>query len=166
MRLAVLFSLLPAILATPISQLAPLSSNGNIIDDQYIVVFKKGVDPANIALHLDSIAESTLASVSVCLPLPRRHHPISVTSGHTHHCPIATPASPTNSLAALDACPHRWRRWCARASAGSVAGRVATRWQQTRALVLTRRSPFRARRPVLPTSSPPKVSTMLVTVSR
>lgn len=68
MRLAVLFSLLPAILATPISQLAPLSSNGDIIDDQYIVVFKKGVDFANVALHLDSIAQSAVASVSVCPP--------------------------------------------------------------------------------------------------
>lgn len=133
MRLAVLFSLLPAILATPISQLAPLSSNGNIIDDQYIVVFKKGVNPATIALHLDSIAESSLASVSVCL-LPLRPDvttPVSVTSGHTHHCPIGAPASSTSSWEALDGCQLRWRRRCARASAGAVAGRVATWWQQT-----------------------------------
>lgn len=75
MRLAVLFTLLPAILATPISQLAPLSANGNVIEDQYIVVFKKGVNPANIALHLDSIAESSLTHVSVCPTTSRRHHP-------------------------------------------------------------------------------------------
>lgn len=91
MRLAVLFSLLPAILATPISQLAPLSSNGNIIDDQYIVVFKKGVDPANIALHLDSIAESTLASVSVCLS----HVPTS--PPHFGHLRSHPPLSDRNS---------------------------------------------------------------------
>lgn len=90
MRLAVLFTLLPAILATPISQLAPLSANGNVIDDQYIVVFKKGVNPATIALHLDSIAESSLTHVSVYPPtVPFRASPTSCFGHIRSHPPYS-----------------------------------------------------------------------------
>lgn len=63
---AVLFSLLPAIIATPINQneIAPLSSDGETIEDNYIIVFKKGVTTDQIALHLDSITASSATSVS------------------------------------------------------------------------------------------------------
>lgn len=87
MRLAVLFTLLPAILATPISQLAPLNANphAQTIDDQYVVVFKKGVNPATIALHLDSIAASSLTSVSALIAMPRlRPPPVSDTRDGPH----------------------------------------------------------------------------------
>ncbi|WVQ83347.1 hypothetical protein IAT38_005486 [Cryptococcus sp. DSM 104549] len=54
--------LLPLALATPIATteqpLAPLQeTGGEHIDDQYIVVFKKGVDPNQIALHLNGIEQ-------------------------------------------------------------------------------------------------------------
>ncbi|WRT64771.1 uncharacterized protein IL334_001705 [Kwoniella shivajii] len=55
--------LLPLALATPINptsddaQIAPLAENGDHIEDAYIVVFKKGVDTNQIALHLTGIEE-------------------------------------------------------------------------------------------------------------
>ncbi|WWC67952.1 uncharacterized protein I206_101871 [Kwoniella pini CBS 10737] len=54
--------LLPLALATPITTsqdgtLAPLSENGEHIDDAYIVVFKKGVDATQIALHMTGIEQ-------------------------------------------------------------------------------------------------------------
>lgn len=64
---AVLFSLLPAILATPIqhqSGLAPLSAEGKTIDNSYIVVFKKDVSPEQIALHLNGVSSLQSAHVS------------------------------------------------------------------------------------------------------
>jgi cerevisin len=64
--LAALFSLLPVILATPIKErsLAPLMSSGETIQDSYIVVFKDGVTPEQIALHLNSVSDWNQASVS------------------------------------------------------------------------------------------------------
>ena len=62
---AILFALLPAIVATPIETrngLAPLSVTGESIPDSYIIVFKKGVSPDQIALHLDSVAGFAAAS--------------------------------------------------------------------------------------------------------
>ncbi|WOO80552.1 Subtilisin-like protease [Vanrija pseudolonga] len=56
---AVLFSLLPAILATPVKRaedIAPLNVAGEVIPDSYIVVFKKGVSVDQISLHLDNVA--------------------------------------------------------------------------------------------------------------
>jgi hypothetical protein len=59
---AILLSLLPAIaLAT---DFAPLSSNGDIIADNYIVVFKKGTTVDQISLHLDQVSASAALSVS------------------------------------------------------------------------------------------------------
>ncbi|CAK9780951.1 hypothetical protein CC85DRAFT_284654 [Cutaneotrichosporon oleaginosum] len=55
---AILFSLLPAILATPIHHqagLAPLSVEGKTIDNSYIIVFKKDVTPDKVALHLNAV---------------------------------------------------------------------------------------------------------------
>ena len=55
---AVLFSLLPAILATPIQHqggLAPLSVEGKTIDNSYIIVFKKDITPAQVAIHLNAV---------------------------------------------------------------------------------------------------------------
>lgn len=64
---AVLFALLPAIIATPIKDtgIAPLSSNGKTIEDSYIVVFKKDVNIDQIALHLDGVTTWNLANVSI-----------------------------------------------------------------------------------------------------
>lgn len=74
---AILFSLLPAILATPIQHqqgLAPLSVNGKTIDNSYIVVFKKDTSAAQVALHLNAVSSLQSAHVStrvVCrLPPP------------------------------------------------------------------------------------------------
>lgn len=64
---AVLFSLLPAILATPIQHqqgLAPLSVEGKTIDNSYIIVFKKDISPAQIALHLNAVSSLQSAHVS------------------------------------------------------------------------------------------------------
>lgn len=44
--------LLPLAIATPTSPLAPLWKRGETIDDAYIVVFKKDVQPQQMALHL------------------------------------------------------------------------------------------------------------------
>lgn len=61
MRLLFTALLLRAVLATPLAssindvKLAPLNAGGEHIDDQYIVVFKKGVDPTQIALHLAGV---------------------------------------------------------------------------------------------------------------
>ncbi|OCF58808.1 cerevisin [Kwoniella mangroviensis CBS 10435] len=56
--------LLPTLaLATPINpsseegKLAPLSESGEHIDDAYIVVFKKGIDANQIALHLSGVEQ-------------------------------------------------------------------------------------------------------------
>lgn len=64
--------LLPlAALASPIAQpsLAPLEapSGGDHIDDAYIVVFKKGVDVNQIALHIGEVQELHAASVSIAI---------------------------------------------------------------------------------------------------
>ncbi|WWD21497.1 hypothetical protein CI109_105983 [Kwoniella shandongensis] len=60
---AVLSTLLPLALATPIAPqpeptLAPLEASGEHIEDAYIVVFKKGVDPTQIALHLTNVEQA------------------------------------------------------------------------------------------------------------
>ncbi|BEJ14913.1 hypothetical protein CspHIS471_0406800 [Cutaneotrichosporon sp. HIS471] len=55
---AILFSILPAILATPIHHqagLAPLSAEGKTIDNSYIIVFKKDVSAAQVAIHLNAV---------------------------------------------------------------------------------------------------------------
>ncbi|ORY31022.1 peptidase S8/S53 domain-containing protein [Naematelia encephala] len=64
MRLLAVALILPFALATPIATgavpeatLAPLSTNGEHIEDAYIVVFKKGVDLNQIALHLTDVEE-------------------------------------------------------------------------------------------------------------
>lgn len=44
--------------------LAPLNAGGEHIDDSYIVVFKKGVDPSQIALHLAGVDEWHGSNVS------------------------------------------------------------------------------------------------------
>ncbi|WVO16533.1 hypothetical protein L204_104212 [Cryptococcus depauperatus] len=57
--------LLPFVaVATPIANMAPLEASpvGNHIDDAYIVVFKKGVDASQIALHLNHVEELHTAS--------------------------------------------------------------------------------------------------------
>lgn len=68
---AVAVLLLPLALATPINPtssdeatLAPLEATGEHIDDAYIVVFKKGIDPNQIALHLTGIEQAHGADVS------------------------------------------------------------------------------------------------------
>ncbi|WVR04631.1 hypothetical protein IAU60_001642 [Kwoniella sp. DSM 27419] len=54
--------LLPLALATPITTeeqtLAPLQASGEHIEDSYIVVFKRGVDATQIALHLSGIEQA------------------------------------------------------------------------------------------------------------
>ena len=67
--------LLPLALATPVTHpaatsdaqttLAPLSSTGETIEDSYIVMFKKGVNLNQIALHLSTVEDSHTADVSV-----------------------------------------------------------------------------------------------------
>ncbi|ORX38809.1 peptidase S8/S53 domain-containing protein [Kockovaella imperatae] len=61
-----LLSSIGIVLATPIAtesdaHLAPLSHAGDHIDDSYIVVFKKGIDKSQIALHLTAIEGFHLA---------------------------------------------------------------------------------------------------------
>ena len=77
MRLSVLATLLlPLALASPLanpiataqgasSSLAPLSATGEHIEDAYIVVFKKGVDINQIALHLSGVEQWHGSDVSV-----------------------------------------------------------------------------------------------------
>lgn len=50
--------------AGPTSPLAPLSKRGEVIDDSYIVVFKKDVNPQQMALHLAGLEEWHSADVS------------------------------------------------------------------------------------------------------
>lgn len=72
MRLIAAVLLAPlAALATPVATgndaqptLAPLSTTGEHIDDAYIVVFKKGVDPNQIALHLSGVEQAHETDVS------------------------------------------------------------------------------------------------------
>jgi cerevisin len=56
--------LLPLAFASPTSPLAPLSKRGETIDDSYIVVFKKDVNPQQMALHLAGLEEWHQADVS------------------------------------------------------------------------------------------------------
>lgn len=79
---AVSLLLLPlAALASPIAQptLAPLeATSGDHIDDAYIIVFKKGVDVNQVALHVGQVQELHAANVSITicsLPLDRDHRP-------------------------------------------------------------------------------------------
>lgn len=55
-----LIALLPAIAALPTTtpHLAPLSSQGEIIPDKYIVVLKKGVEFGSIQAHLDVVQQA------------------------------------------------------------------------------------------------------------
>lgn len=66
---AISLLLLPlAALASPIAQptLAPLeATSGDHIDDAYIIVFKKGVDVNQIALHIGQVQELHAANVSI-----------------------------------------------------------------------------------------------------
>jgi hypothetical protein len=60
--------------STPTSPLAPLSKRGEVIDDSYIVVLKKDVNPQQMALHLAGLeewhsADVRLSFVSFFLPL-------------------------------------------------------------------------------------------------
>jgi hypothetical protein len=56
---------LTIVYASPLAQqLAPLSTTGDHIDDAYIVVFKKGVDVNQVALHLTSVEDMHGADVS------------------------------------------------------------------------------------------------------
>ena len=65
--------LLPLALASPLaslnsseeSALAPLSGNGEHIDDAYIVVFKKDVTLNQISLHLGGVEEWHGSTVSI-----------------------------------------------------------------------------------------------------
>jgi hypothetical protein len=50
-------------LSTPTSPLAPLSKRGEVIDDSYIVVLKKDVNPQQMALHLAGLEEWHSADV-------------------------------------------------------------------------------------------------------
>jgi hypothetical protein len=70
MRFQALAFLLPLALATPTpkSTLAPLSKSGETIDDSYIVVFKKDVNPSQIALHIAGVEgahESDVSAVQI-----------------------------------------------------------------------------------------------------
>jgi hypothetical protein len=49
--------------STPTSPLAPLSKRGEVIDDSYIVVLKKDVNPQQMALHLAGLEEWHSADV-------------------------------------------------------------------------------------------------------
>lgn len=63
---------LTAVLATPLattnsaegSPLAPLNAGGEHIDDAYIVVLKKDVNPAQVALHMAGLDKWHGADVS------------------------------------------------------------------------------------------------------
>lgn len=65
--------LLPLALASPLAkrsnngQLAPLKEEGEPIQDAYIVVLKKDISPAVMALHLGSVEESNGVDVSIYL---------------------------------------------------------------------------------------------------
>lgn len=61
-----LIALLPAIAALPTTtpHLAPLSSQGEIIPDKYIVVLKKGVEFGSIQAHLDVVQQAHSEGVS------------------------------------------------------------------------------------------------------
>ena len=62
--------LLPLALASPLAKrssggrIAPLKEEGESIEDSYIVVLRKDVDPAMMALHLGSVEESNGLDVS------------------------------------------------------------------------------------------------------
>ncbi len=71
-----------SVLASPLSLnnleesvLAPLNEGGEHIDDSYIVVFKKGVDPNQIALHLSGVNDWHGADVSPSTCYYRLNHP-------------------------------------------------------------------------------------------
>jgi hypothetical protein len=74
MRTIAAASLLSLALAAPLKKrdtagyLAPLSAQGETIDDSYIVVFKKDVKTDQIALHLGSVEESHGLDVSLSTP--------------------------------------------------------------------------------------------------
>ena len=66
MRVPAFILLVPlGVLASPLSNLnsaeesplAPLEEGGQHIDDSYIVVFKKGIDTNQIALHLAGVED-------------------------------------------------------------------------------------------------------------
>ena len=86
MRTIAAASLLTLALAAPLKKrddgqfLAPLSVQGETIDDSYIVVFRKDVKQDQIALHLGSVEESHGLDVSrlICSP--------SVETGWRKHC--------------------------------------------------------------------------------
>ena len=62
--------LLPLALASPLAKrssggrIAPLKEEGESIEDSYIVVLRKDVEPAMMALHLGSVEESNGLDVS------------------------------------------------------------------------------------------------------
>ena len=58
-------------ISTPTSPLAPLSKRGEVIDDSYIVVFKKDVNPQQMALHLAGLEEWHSADVRLFSPFFR-----------------------------------------------------------------------------------------------
>lgn len=64
MRFTIAAFLLPLALATPTSPLAPLWKRGETIDDAYIVVFKKDVQPQQMALHLAGLEDWHKTDVS------------------------------------------------------------------------------------------------------
>jgi len=72
MRYILAAILLPLAFASPTSPLAPLSKRGETIDDSYIVVFKKDVNPQQMALHLAGLEEWHQADVSVFFGSLRR----------------------------------------------------------------------------------------------
>lgn len=89
MRIALAAFLLPlAALATP-TPLAPLWKRGETIDDAYIVVFKKDVQPQQMALHLAGLEGWHAQDVSIL---------------SSHHCLFVDPL------------PHSSREWPARSS--------------------------------------------------
>lgn len=63
--------LLPLAIASPLAKrshnahLAPLTEEGESIEDSYIVVLKKNVSPTLMALHLGSVEESNGLDVSL-----------------------------------------------------------------------------------------------------
>jgi cerevisin len=88
MRTIAAASLLSLALAAPLKKrddggfLAPLSVQGETIDDSYIVVFKKDVKTDQIALHLGSVEEShgMDVSISTCA-LGGKHAPSLLVDG-------------------------------------------------------------------------------------
>ena len=95
--LAVALGGVSAVLATPLATqpLAPLSTTGQHIDDAYIVVFKKGVDKSQVALHLTAVEGFHLADVSIHPRLVRGR-----LTGSTRTTP--SPASATHSAPILN----------------------------------------------------------------